>query len=204
MKIHLHKNDLPADITTSDSVAIDTETLGLNPLRDRLCVVQLTFGDGDIHLVQFDGTDYSAPILAEILQNNAIMKIFHYARFDVAVLWHYIGVSTHPVYCTKIASKLTRTYTDRHGLKNLVQDILGIAISKEQQSSNWAVAELSESQKHYAAADVEYLHALKIDLDKRLDTLNRWELAQSAFGFIMTRAILDINGFESMDIFSHS
>lgn len=204
MNIFLHKNDVPTHIKWSDCVAIDTETMGLNPLRDRLCVVQLTFGDGAVHLVQFDGTDYSAPVLQHILQDENIMKIFHFARFDVAVLYHYLGVQTHPVYCTKIASKLTRTYTDKHSLMALVGEILEINLSKQQQSSNWGANVLSPAQQQYAASDVAYLHALKIELDKRLDETGRWDMAKSAFGFIMTRAIMDINGFASMDIFSHS
>lgn len=204
MNILLHKNDLPAQVKWSDCVAIDTETMGLNPLRDRLCVVQLTFGDGDVHLVQFDNTDYSAPVLCKILHDQNIMKLFHFARFDVAVLYHYLGVQTHPVYCTKIASKLTRTYTDKHGLMALVEEILGVSLSKQQQSSNWGANTLSNAQKKYAATDVVYLHALKIELDKRLDEAGRWDMAKSAFGFIMTRAIMDINGFANMDIFAHS
>ena len=204
MKILLHKNDLPADVKVLESVAVDTETMGLNPLRDRLCVVQLTFGDGDVHLVQFDGADYSAPVLRRILADERIMKIFHFARFDVAVLFYYLGVTTYPVYCTKIASKLTRTYADKHGLMALVADILQIHLSKQQQSSNWGASELSSDQQQYAASDVVYLHALKIELDKRLDAMGRWDLAKSAFGFIMTRAILDLKGFQDMDIFSHS
>ncbi len=204
MQILLHNNDLPAHIKVSDSVAMDTETMGLNPLRDRLCVVQLTFGDGVVHLVQFDGTDYTAPRLRKILIDEQIMKIFHFARFDVAVLFHYLGVQTHPVYCTKIASKLTRTYTDKHSLMALVTEILNVNLSKQQQSSNWGASELSEAQQQYAASDVIHLHTLKIELDKRLDATGRWDLAKSAFGFIMPRAIMDIRGFQDMDIFSHS
>ncbi|MGB1360966.1 MAG: ribonuclease D [Alphaproteobacteria bacterium] len=204
MQVKLHLNDLPADIAIGDSVAIDTETLGLNPLRDRLCLVQLTFGDGIVHLVQFDGNNYSAPNLSKILTNKKIVKIFHFARFDVAVLYHYLGVQTVSVYCTKIASKLTRTYTDRHGLKNLVAELLEINLNKQQQSSDWAAPKLSEEQKEYASNDVIYLHQLKIQLDKMLDREGRWDLAKQSFKFIMTRAILDLKGFDKMDIFSHT
>lgn len=202
-RITLHKNDLPAGLDFGASVAIDTETLGLKPHRDRLCVAQLSAGDGSAHLVQFDGSDYSAPNLKALLTNADVLKIFHYARFDVAVLDRYLGVAVAPVYCTKIASKLVRTYTDRHGLKDLVAELLGIELSKQQQSSDWAATKLSDQQKAYAASDVLHLHALKERLDQMLAREGRRDLAQAAFAFLPTRATMDLAGFEDMDIFSH-
>lgn len=202
-RITLHRGDIPADLDFGTSVAIDTETLGLKPHRDRLCLVQLSSGDGNAHLVQFDGLDYSAPNLKALLANPDVLKIFHFARFDVAVMHHYLGVDVAPVYCTKIVSKLVRTYTDRHGLKDLVGEILGIELSKQQQSSDWAATDLSEQQKAYAASDVLHLHALKERLDHMLKRQNRTEFAASAFAFLPTRARLDLAGFEETDIFSH-
>lgn len=202
-KITLHKNDLPAGLDFGASVAIDTETLGLKPHRDRLCVVQLSAGDGSAHLVQFDGTDYTAPNLKALLTAPEVLKIFHYARFDVAVLARYLGVAVAPLYCTKIASKLVRTYTDRHGLKDLVGELLAIELSKQQQSSDWAADELSDQQKAYAASDVLHLHALKTRLDQMLARDGRRDLAEAAFRFLPTRAAMDLAGFEDMDIFSH-
>ena len=193
-KIKLHKGDLPAGLDFGASVAIDTETLGLKPHRDRLCVVQLSSGDGTAHLIQFDGTDYAAPNLKALLAHPDVLKIFHYARFDVAVLSKYLGVDTAPVYCTKIASKLVRTYTDRHGLKDLASELIGIEMSKQQQSSDWAAAELSKQQRAYAASDVLHLHALKERLDQMLERQGRSELAQKAFDFLSTRAALDLAG----------
>ncbi|MBN9354691.1 MAG: ribonuclease D, partial [Hyphomicrobium denitrificans] len=172
-KIKLHKGDLPAGLTFPNGIAIDTETMGLNPHRDRLCLVQLSGGDGTAHLVKFDGKSYDAPNLKALLADPKTLKIFHFARFDVAVLEHYLGVVTSPIYCTKIASKLARTYTDRHGLKDLVGEILGIEISKQQQSSDWGAAELSDSQRSYAANDVLHLHALKTRLDEMLARTGR-------------------------------
>lgn len=201
--ITLHKNDLPAGLDFGASVAIDTETLGLKPHRDRLCVVQLSAGDGNAHLVQFDGTDYTAPNLKALLSAPDVLKIFHYARFDVAVLARYLGVAVAPLYCTKIASKLVRTYTDRHGLKDLVSEVLGIELSKQQQSSDWAADKLSDQQKAYAASDVLHLHALKTRLDQMLARDGRRDLAEAAFRFLPTRAAMDLAGFEDMDIFSH-
>lgn len=201
--ITLHKNDLPAGLDFGASVAIDTETLGLKPHRDRLCVVQLSAGDGNAHLVQFDGTDYTAPNLKALLSAPDVLKIFHYARFDVAVLARYLGVAVAPLYCTKIASKLVRTYTDRHGLKDLVSEVLGIELSKQQQSSDWAADKLSDQQKAYAASDVLHLHALKSRLDQMLARDGRRDLAEAAFRFLPTRAAMDLAGFEDMDIFSH-
>jgi ribonuclease D len=201
--IELHKGDLPARLTFPKGVAIDTETLGLKPHRDRLCLVQLSAGDGTAHLVKFDGKSYLAPNLKALLVDPKILKIFHFARFDIAVLEHYLGVVTSPIYCTKIASKLARTYTDRHGLKDLVGEFLGLEISKQQQSSDWAAAELSDSQRAYAANDVLHLHALKSRLDEMLGRVGRLDQAQAAFGFLPTRAKLDLMGFEDTDIFAH-
>lgn len=202
-KITLHKGDLPDGLDFGSLVAIDTETLGLKPHRDRLCLVQLSAGDGTAHLVQFDGSGYAAPNLKALLVNPSVLKIFHYARFDVAVLSQYLGVDTAPIYCTKIASKLVRTYTDRHGLKDLVAELIGVELSKQQQSSDWAAATLSDQQKAYAASDVLYLHALKARLDTMLARDGRSHLAQAAFSFLPTRANLDLAGFDDMDIFSH-
>lgn len=202
-KIKLHKGDLPAGLTFRNGVAIDTETMGLNPHRDRLCLVQLSSGDGTAHLVKFDGKSYEAPNLKALLADPKILKIFHFARFDVAVLERYLGVTTSPIYCTKIASKLARTYTDRHGLKDLVGEILGIELSKQQQSSDWGAAELSDSQRSYAANDVLHLHAIKARLDEMLARVGRQDLAKTAFGFLPTRAKLDLLGFEDDDIFAH-
>ena len=201
--IKLHKGDLPASVTFSGPVAIDTETLGLNPHRDRLCLVQLSAGDGNAHLVQFDGKSYDAPRLKSLLTDANVLKIFHFARFDVAVLHKYLGVATAPVYCTKIASKLVRTYTDRHGLKDLSAELLGIEMNKQQQSSDWGAETLSDQQRHYAASDVLHLHALKAKLDTMLDREGRREFAEAAFGFVPVRARLDLAGFPEDDIFSH-
>lgn len=202
-QINLHRGDLPAGLTFSGAVAVDTETLGLKPLRDRLCLVQLSAGDGTAHLVQFDGKDWSAPRLKALLADARITKIFHYARFDVAVLEQYLGVVTGPIYCTKIASKLVRTYTDRHGLKDLCHELLGIELSKQQQSSDWAAATLSQQQLAYAAADVFHLHDLKKVLDAMLARQDRLALAEACFSFLPHRAKLDLAGFEDTDIFSH-
>jgi ribonuclease D len=201
--ITLHKNDLPAGLSFGPSVAVDTETLGLNVNRDRLCLVQLSSGDGSAHLVQFDGSNYAAPNLKALLTDPAVLKIFHYARFDIAVIEKNLGVVTAPIYCTKIASKLVRTYTDRHGLKDLVGELVGIELSKQQQSSDWASSELSQQQLAYAASDVLHLHALKAKLDAMLAREDRAAFAQAAFGFLSTRAKLDLAGFGEDDIFSH-
>jgi ribonuclease D len=200
--IHLHKGDLPAGIDFGNSVAVDTETLGLNPNRDRLCLIQLSAGDGNAHLVQFDGV-YEAPRLRALLTDPAVLKIFHFARFDVAVLQKYLGVETAPLYCTKIVSKLVRTYTDRHGLKDLAAELLGIEISKQQQSSDWGAKELTQQQLAYAASDVLHLNAIKEKLDAMLDRDNRREFALAAFKFVPVRAKLDLAGFGEDDIFSH-
>ncbi len=199
----LHRGDLPDGLTFGSAVAVDTETLGLKPHRDRLCLVQLSAGDGTAHLVQFDGTDWSAPRLKALLTDPGVTKIFHYARFDVAVLEQYLSVVTGPLYCTKIASKLVRTYTDRHGLKDLCHELLGIELSKQQQSSDWAAATLSPQQLAYAASDVLHLHALKTVLDAMLARQGRTALAEACFAFIRHRAKLDLGGFEDTDIFSH-
>lgn len=201
--ITLHKGDLPAGLTFSGSVAIDTETLGLNPHRDRLCLVQLSAGDGTAHLVQPDPATYDCPRLKALLTDPSVLKIFHFARFDLAVLEQYLGVTVAPVYCTKIVSKLVRTYTDRHGLKDLVGELLGIELSKQQQSSDWAAPTLSPQQLAYAAADVLHLHALKAKLDAMLAREDREAFAKSAFAFLPTRAKLDLAGFSEDDIFAH-
>jgi ribonuclease D len=200
---HLHIGDLPAGIDFGSSVAIDTETMGLNPHRDRLCLVQLSAGDGNAHMVQLRGDDYAAPNLKALLRNPQCLKIFHFARFDVAVLKHYLGVDTAPLYCTKIASKLVRTFTDRHGLKELVKELLGIDLSKQQQSSDWGAADLTAEQLNYAASDVLHLHALKRRLDEMLAREGRTELAQACFRFLPARAELDLLGWPETDIFEH-
>lgn len=204
MTVHLYKNDLPGDLTFSGSIAVDTETLGLKPTRDRLCLVQISGGDGIAHIVQFDGTNYDAPNLKALLSNREIVKIFHYARFDVAVIAHYLNVHAAPLWCTKIASKLARTYTDRHGLKDLCRELLGVDLSKQQQSSDWAATELSDAQLNYAASDVLYLHELKDRLDMMLTREGRRQMAEACFDFILVRAAMDMTGFEDMDIFSHA
>lgn len=201
--VKLHENDLPAGLQFQSAVAIDTETLGLLPRRDRLCVVQLSAGDGTAHLVQFDGSDWSAPRLKALLTDPALTKIFHFARFDVAVLRQYLRVDTGPIYCTKIASKLARTYTDRHGLKDLCSELLGIDLSKQQQSSDWAAQNLTDQQKHYAASDVLHLHALRDKLAFMLEREGRSDVAKACFRFVGVRAGLDLAGFEEGDIFAH-
>lgn len=201
--ITLHKGDLPANVTFKGSVAIDTETQGLNPLRDRLCLVQLSAGDGAAHLVQLDPGSYDAPRLKALLTDPSVIKIFHFARFDLAVIEKYLGVTVSPVYCTKIVSKLVRTYTDRHGLKDITAELLGIELSKQQQSSDWAAATLSQQQLAYAAADVLHLHALKAKLDAMLEREGRTHFAKAAFEFLPTRAKLDLAGYGETDIFSH-
>ncbi|NHK29491.1 ribonuclease D [Parvularcula flava] len=204
MTIHLHKGDLPADVTFSGSVAVDSETLGLNPLRDKLCLVQVSAGDGDAHLVQLDRETYDAPNLKTLLADPAIEKIFHFARFDVAVFRHYLGVKTTPIFCTKIASKLVRTYTDRHGLKDVTRELAGIELSKQQQSSDWGATTLSDAQKDYAASDVLYLHEVKARLEDMLTREGRTPLAKACFDFLPTRAALDLAGWAESDIFAHS
>jgi ribonuclease D len=202
--IQLHRKDLPADLDLGALVAVDSETMGLNLVRDRLCLVQLSAGDGNVHLVQFADRDYSAPNLRALLRDPQVTKIFHYARFDLAMFEAHFGEPTGPVYCTKTASKLVRTYTDRHGLKDLCKELLGIDMSKQQQSSDWGAPELTSEQMTYAAADVLYLHQLKDVLDSRLTRENRAELAQQIFDFLPVRARLDLLGWSEVDIFAHS
>jgi len=203
MTIRLHQGDLPSEAALSNIVAIDTETLGLNPHRDRLCLVQLSFGNGDAELVQIAKGQTRAPNLEKLLADPNILKLFHFARFDVAILAKTFGFAPAPVYCTKIASKLTRTYTDRHGLKDLVRELAGVEISKQQQSSDWGAAALSDAQQAYAASDVLYLHQLKEKLDAMLAREGRAELAQACFDFLPARAQLDLAGWPETDIFSH-
>jgi ribonuclease D len=204
MTIRLHRGDLPDLSRYKDSVAIDTETMGLNPHRDRLCVVQMSNGDGSADVIQIPKDHSDAPNLKALLVNPNIIKIFHFARFDIAVLYKTFGVMPQPVYCTKIASRLIRTYTDRHGLKDLVRELLNIDLSKQQQSSDWGSVSLSEAQLAYAASDVLHLHALREKLDAMLAREGRNELAQACFDFLPTRAKLDLGGWEAEDIFAHS
>ena len=204
MAIHLHINDLPPGLAFGDSGAIDSEAMGLQPHRDRLCVVQVSRGDGDCHLVHFPPPgDYAAPNLKSILGDPQMLKMFHFARFDLAIIEHYLGVTCQPVYCTKIASKLVRTYTDRHGLKDLCRELLGIDMSKQQQSSDWGAAELTPEQQAYAASDVLHLHEIKTILDAMLAREGRTQLAQACFDFLPHRARLDLIGWEEVDIFHH-
>lgn len=203
MTIQLHHGDLPADVSFGASVAIDTETMGLNPHRDRLCLVQLSAGDGNVHLVKMARGPYKAPHLAALLADPKVLKLFHFGRFDIAVLEHALGVRCEPVYCTKIAAKLVRTFTDRYGLKDLCKELLGVDLSKQQQTSDWGAETLSDDQMNYAASDVLHLHALKAKLDALLEREGRTELAQAAFRFLPTRARLDIAGWPEIDIFAH-
>jgi ribonuclease D len=203
MNIHLHQGDLPDGLDLGNSVAIDTETMGLNPHRDRLCLVQLSAGDGTCHLVRIPPPHPGAPNLKRLLADRAVMKLFHFARFDIAALKHALDVTTQPVYCTKTASRLVRTFTDRHGLKDLCKELLGIELKKEQQSSDWGAAELSQDQLRYAATDVIHLHALKARLDEMLAREGRTALAQACFDFLPVRAELDLAGWAEVDIFAH-
>jgi ribonuclease D len=205
MTVHFHEGDLPADaLAPTGPLAVDTETLGLVTTRDRLCLVQISDGSGDEHLVRFSGgTDYAAPNLRAALADPARVKLYHYARFDLAAIHHYMGIMAAPVFCTKIASKLTRTYTDRHGLKDLVRELLGKELSKQQQSSDWGAPQLSDAQQEYAASDVRYLHAMHAILTERLAREGRTELARACFDFLPSRALLDIAGWADRDIFSH-
>ena len=204
MTIRFHRGDLPQGYDPGAAIAVDTETLGLNPHRDRLCVVQISTGDGTADVVQIVKDGPRAETLARVLSDPDVLKIFHYARFDLAVLSLRLGVMPGPVYCTKIASRLARTYTDRHGLKDLTREILGIELSKQQQSSDWGAEELTEAQRDYAASDVLHLHALRERLDVMLARESRMHLAQEAFAFLPTRAELDLRGWEDTDIFAHS
>jgi ribonuclease D len=204
LAIHLHQTDLPDDLTLGAIVAIDTETMGLDPRRDRLCVVQLSDGSGDAHLVQIVKGQTRAPNLERLLTDRNTLKLFHFGRFDIAVLKHAFGVTTAPVWCTKIASKLIRTFTDRHGLKYLLADLVGIDVSKQQQTSDWGAETLTEAQKEYAASDVLYLHQLKTELEARLIREGRLELAERCFAYLPTRAELDLLGWDDTnDIFQH-
>jgi ribonuclease D len=206
--LHLHRDDLPADVTLGPVVAVDTETMGLNPHRDRLCLVQMSAGDGHVHLVQLipperGGRGFDCPNLKQLLGDTAIVKLMHFGRFDVAVLQHYLGITVGPVKCTKIAARLVRTFTDRHGLKDLCKELLGVELSKQQQSSDWGAMELSSEQIAYAASDVLYLHALWAKLEAILIREDRLALAEACFAFLPTRARLDLLGYEQPDIFAH-
>ena len=203
MANHFYRKDLPDGLDLGPVVAIDTETMGLNPHRDRLCLVQLSAGDGDAHLVQIERGQTEAPNLVALLGDPGVTKLFHFGRFDIAALYNAFGVLAEPVYCTKIASKLVRTYTDRHGLKNLLDELLSVDISKLQQMSDWGAASLTDAQLAYAASDVLYLHALRDALNGRLDREGRTDLAQAAFDFLPTRARLDLAGWPDTDIFAH-
>jgi len=201
--IEVHRGDLPAGVDFGAVVAVDTETMGLNPHRDRLCVVQLSAGDGTCHLVHFPDAVYDAPRLKALLADPGVTKLFHFARFDLAVIRKYLGVACQPVYCTKVAAKLTRTFTDRHGLKDLCKEVLGVELSKEQQSSDWGAAILTAEQVQYAARDVLHLHALRERLDAALAREGRRELAEACFRFLPARAELDLAGWDEPDLFSH-
>lgn len=203
MKYHLHRGDLPEDLRFGDSVAVDTETMGLSLLRDRLCLVQLSGGDGVAHLVQFSKGETDAPVLKKLLRDKTVTKIFHFARFDIAMLKSHLGVDCGPIYCTRTASRLCRTFTDRHGLRELCKELLGVEISKQQQSSDWGADELSPDQLAYAANDVFYLHALKERLDTMLVREGRMEIAQKCFEFLPARAQMDLWGWQDTDIFAH-
>jgi len=205
MTIHFHEEDLPAGVLAEGPVAVDTETMGLQPGRDRLCLVQISDGGGDEHLVRFGpDSDYAAPNLKEVLADPARLKLYHFARFDLASIHAYLGVMAAPVFCTKIASRLVRTYTDRHGLKDLVRELLGVELSKQQQSSDWGAPVLTDAQREYAASDVRYLHRMKIQLDERLEREGRATIARSCFDFLPARALLDLEGWPEIDIFAHA
>lgn len=204
LAVHLHRGDLPADLKLGPVIAVDTETLGLSLVRDKLCLVQLTDGQGDIHLVQLDRATYEAPRLKAVLSDPDTLKVLHFARFDLAMMARDLGVLCAPVYCTKIASKLVRTYTDRHGLKELVKELIGRDLSKDQQSSDWGAEELSDSQLAYAAMDVVHLHVIRDKLEAMLERERRSALAQACFAFLPTRVALDLAGWEEMDVFAHS
>ena len=203
MTIHLYQNDLPDGLSFGTSVAIDTETMGLNPARDRLCLVQLSAGDGDAHLVQFQDKNYAAHNLKKLLEDQKVLKLFHFGRFDIAIMQAYLGVVATPVYCTKIASRLCRTFTDRHGLKDLCRDLISVDVNKHQQTSDWGAAILTEDQKAYAANDVLYLHQLKEKLDIMLKREGRTGIAQACFDFLPARSHLDLVGWDEFDIFAH-
>jgi ribonuclease D len=205
MAVYFHEEDLPEGVLAEGPVAVDTETMGLNTPRDRLCLVQISDGNGDEHLVRFSpDSDYDAPNLKAVLDDPARLKLYHFARFDLAAIQFYLGVDASPVYCTKIASRLVRTYTDRHGLKELVRELVGAELSKVQQSSDWGAPEINDAQREYAASDVRYLHRMKEELDKRLIREGRLELAQACFDFLPARAVLDLEGWPETDIFAHA
>ncbi|MBI1339335.1 ribonuclease D [bacterium] len=204
MTIHYHNGDLPAEVRIGSSVAVDTEAMGLNPNRDALCVVQLSSGDGDAHVVRLNRPAYDCPNLKALLVRPDVTKIFHFARFDIAMLKHWLGVDCGPVYCTKIASRLARTYTDRHGLKDLARELVSVDMSKAQQSSDWGADELSEAQLSYAASDVLHLHDIRARLDAMLEREGRTHLAEACFGFLPVRVELDLAGWAAEDIFAHS
>jgi len=204
MQTHLYKNDLPDNITFSNIIAIDTEAMGLNPARDRLCLIQLYDGEGDCHLVQFDGFDYNSPNLQKILIDKSKIKIFHYARFDMAAIKYALGINLENIYCTKIASKIARTYTNSHGLKDICKELLDIEISKKKQSSDWGNISLSKEQVAYAANDVLHLHNIRIKLNEILEREKRFELVNACFSFLPTRVELDLKGWVDKDVFSHS
>ena len=203
MAIKVYKGDLPAHVELGPLVAVDTEAMGLNPRRDNLCLVQLSGGDGNAHLVQLDRTSFSAPRLKSLMEARDVTKIFHYARFDVAMLRQYLGADVGPLYCTKIASRLARTYTDKHGLKDIVKEMLGIDLSKQQQSSDWGSPILSDAQKQYAALDVIYLHEIKARFDQILQREGRMDLAKACFEFVPVRARHDLAGWNEEDVFAH-
>ena len=203
MTIYLYQNDLPDGLSFGKSVAIDTETMGLNPARDRLCLVQLSSGDGNAHLVQFTDKNFSAPNLKKLLEDQDVLKIFHFGRFDIAIMQAYLGVVATPVYCTKIASRLCRTFTDRHGLKDLCRELIQVEVNKGQQTSDWGAPVLTEDQKNYAAGDVLYLHQLKEKLDVMLKREGRTGIAQACFDFLPARSHLDLIGWDEFDIFAH-
>ena len=205
MAIYFHEEDLPSgDLFAPGPIAVDTEAMGLHPGRDRLCLVQLSDGNGDEHLVRFSpGSDYAAPNLKALLEDPSRLKLYHFARFDIAIMQHYLGIMAAPLYCTRTASRLVRTYTDRHGLKELVKEMLGQDLNKQQQTSDWGAPEISDAQRDYAASDVRYLHALKEKLDERLEREGRTRLAQACFDFLPHRALLDLAGWDEQDIFAH-
>jgi ribonuclease D len=205
MAVHFHEEDLPGDVRFADGpIAVDTEAMGLVPGRDRLCLVQLSDGKGDEHLVRFKrGSDYSAPTLKALLSDSARLKLYHFARFDIGIMRAYLGIMAAPVYCTRTASRLVRTYTDRHGLKDLVKELLNVDLSKQQQTSYWGADELTDAQRDYAASDVRYLHQLMEKLDERLAREERSALAKACFDFLPTRALLDLAGWPEQDIFAH-
>ena len=203
MTIELYQGDIPSDLEFGDAVAVDTETQGLHPERDRLCLMQLSSGDDAAHLVQFAADGYAAPNLKKLLRDETVTKIFHYARFDLAIIQRYLDDDCRPVYCTRVASRLARTYTDKHGLKDICAELLDVEISKQQQQTDWAAEDLTPAQLEYAAADVLYLHRLKDVLNRRLQRENRVETAQACFDFLPYRAAMDLDGWSALDIFAH-